>query len=42
MGVAGIPNDTLALKIHFNLETTILLLKAGAIPSKDPRYIPIY
>ncbi|KAL6624289.1 ankyrin [Neocallimastix sp. 'constans'] len=37
MGVAGIPNDTLALKIHFNLETTILLLKAGAIPSKDPR-----
>jgi len=38
MGVAKIPNDTLALKIHFNLETTILLLKAGAIPSKDPRY----
>jgi ankyrin repeat protein len=37
MGVAKIPNDTLALKIHFNLETTILLLKAGAIPSKDPR-----
>jgi len=37
MGVAGIPNDTLALKIHYNLETTILLLKAGAIPTKDPR-----
>jgi len=37
MGVAGVPNDTLALKIHYNLETTILLLKAGAIPSKDPR-----
>ncbi|ORX75799.1 ankyrin [Anaeromyces robustus] len=37
MGVAKIPNDTLALKIHYNLEATILLLKAGAIPSKDPR-----
>jgi len=37
MGVAGVPNDTLALKIHYNLEATILLLKAGAIPSKDPR-----
>lgn len=37
MGVAGVPKDTLALKVQHNLEITILLLKAGAIPSKDAR-----